>query len=80
MALTKQKIKEIVETKTNKNYDEWKDEKLEAHMLMMMKKDKDYKQWEEKFIEEKVIELLINEAEKESKRQVQSQSNVGGDQ
>ena len=80
MALTKQKIKEIVETKTNKSYDEWKDEKLEAHMLMMMKKDKDYKQWEEKFIEEKVIELLINEAEKESKRQVRGQSNVGGDQ
>lgn len=76
MNLSKQKLKEIIESKSNKTFEEWKSQKLEEHMIMLMKKDKDYKQWEDKFIEEKAVELIIEDAEKSAKRQ----SNVGGNQ
>lgn len=64
MQLTKQKIKDIVETKTNQDFEKWKAEQLENHMLMLMKKDKEYRQWEDQFIESKVIDMIISDAEK----------------
>ncbi|SOC45075.1 hypothetical protein [Salinicoccus kekensis] len=64
MQLTKQKLKDIVETKTNKDFEKWKAEQLENHMLMLMKKDKEYRQWEDQFIESKVIDMIISDAEK----------------
>lgn len=76
MPLSKQKIKEIVESKSSKDFETWKSEKLEEHMIMLMKKDKNYKQWEDKFIEEKAMELIIDDAEKSSKRQ----NSIGGNQ
>lgn len=76
MALTKQKIKDIVEAKTHKDFDTWKAEQLENHMLMLMKKDKDYRQWEDQFIENKVMDLIVADAEKTAKKP----NNVGGDQ
>lgn len=76
MNLSKQKIKEIIESKSNKSFEEWKSQKLEEHMIMLMKKDKDYKQWEDKFIEEKAVELIIEDAEKMVKRQ----TTAGGNQ
>lgn len=76
MSLSKQKIKDIIEAKTNKDFDTWKSEKLEEHMIMLMKKDKNYKQWEDKFIEDKAVQLIIDEAEKSSKRQ----NNIGGNE
>lgn len=64
MQLTKQKLKDIVETKTNKDFEKWKAEQLENHMLMLMKKDKEYRQWEDQFIESKVVDMIIADAEK----------------
>ncbi|WP_020006613.1 hypothetical protein [Salinicoccus albus] len=76
MALTKQKIKDIVEAKTNQDFDTWKAEQLENHMLMMMKKDKEYRQWEDQFIESKAMDLIIDDAEKTAKKS----NNLGGNQ
>lgn len=77
MALTKQKIKDIVEGKTNKDFEQWKADALQEHMLMLMQKGKDYKQWEDQFVEEKVIELLIEDAKKSAKKS-NDQSSIGG--
>lgn len=78
MQLTKQKMKDIIESKTNKSFEDWKAEQLEKHMLMLMKKDKDYKQWEDQFIENKVLETIIADADKEAKRK--NSNSIGGDQ
>lgn len=76
MQLTKQKIKDIVEAKTNQDFEKWKAEQLENHMLMLMKKDKDYRHWEDQFIESKVMDMLISDAEKAANKS----NNLGGKQ
>lgn len=78
MQLTKQKMKDIIESKTSKSFEDWKSEQLEKHMLMLMKKDKDYKNWEDQFIENKVLEMIVADADKEAKRK--NSNSIGGEQ